>query len=67
MILESANLEEEDEIDEVDSVKIFDESVVKLVEIRNALETLQKLCLYQEKSNACEIFYNSLHHCMSLM
>lgn len=49
-ILESENLEE-DEINEVDSIKIFDKSFVKLVEIRNALATLQKLCFYQEKSN----------------
>lgn len=50
-ILESESLEEEDEINEVNSIKIFDKSFVKLVEIRNTLATLQKLCFYQEKSN----------------
>ena len=52
-ILQSANLEEQNEIDEDDGIKIYDEPVLKpnSTEVRNALETVQNLCPYQEKAN----------------
>ena len=48
----SANLEE-NKIDKVNVIKIFDEPVAKpnSIEVTNELETLQNLCLYQEKGN----------------
>ena len=51
--LESANLEEERKINKDNGIKIFDELVAKptSVKVRNTLEMLQNLCLYQEKAN----------------
>ena len=52
-ILESANSEEEKEIDQDDGIEIFDESIIKpnSIEARNALETFQGLVSSPKKGN----------------
>ena len=63
-ILESANLEEENETDEDDGIKIFDESVVKVLLRLELHWTRCKTYIFTKKKViACKIFYNDLNHC----
>ena len=69
-ILESDQLEDE-EMDEDDGIEIFDEPVAKptSIEVGNALETLQNLCLFNENGNEMRVLLQqleSLHVCNSL-
>ena len=60
-ILESVQLEDE-EMDEDDGIEIFDEPVAKptSIEVGNALETLQNLCLFNENGNEMRVLLQQL-------
>ena len=60
-ILESVQLEDE-EMDEDNGIKIFDEPVAKptSIEVGNALETLQNLCLFNENGNEMRVLLQQL-------
>ena len=66
-ILESVQLEDK-EMDEDDGIEISDEPVAKptSIEVENALETLQNLCLLNENGMRCEFSCSNLNHCMSV-
>ena len=60
-ILESVQSEDE-EMDEDDGIEIFDEPVAKptSIEVGNALQTLQNLCLFNENGNEMRVLLQQL-------
>ena len=68
-ILQSPNLKEENKISKGDGIGIIDEPVAEpnSIEVWIVFKAFQNLCLYQQKGNGMQDFYNDLNHCMPLM